>query len=189
MSLARVATAVGLVALSTAAMTGGALAAPPVREVIDDEFSEVLQDFCDEPGLTVDVQGTVTGRLQITRHGPDGLAYFAEHLVVRLSLSTAHGTVTQVDRVLNKDLRVVDNGDGTLTIETLSTGNATVYGPDGKAIARNPGQVRFVFDVDDGGTPADPDDDEIIVNTEEMTKGSTGRTDDFCAAVVPVLLG
>ena len=38
---------------------------------------------------------------------------------------------------------MTDNGDGTLTILVLTTGPAAVYGPDGKAIARNPGQVRF----------------------------------------------
>ncbi|WP_336033640.1 hypothetical protein [Geodermatophilus sp. FMUSA9-8] len=187
MSLARGATAAGLVALFSAAMTGGALAEPPVRESIDDAFTDVVTDFCGEPGLTVDVEGTVTGRLQITRHGRDGLAYFAEHLVVELTLSTPDGAVTEVDRVLNKDLHVVATDGNTLTIETLSTGNATLYGPDGKAIARNPGQVRFVFVVDDNGTPADPDDDTEI--SQVQTKGSTGRSDDFCDAAVPVLQG
>jgi hypothetical protein len=59
------------------------------------------------------------------------------------------------------------------------------HGPDGKALARNPGQVRFELLVDHGGTPTDPSDDEFL----GLVKGSTGRTDDFCAAVVPVLEG
>lgn len=64
-----------------------------------------------------------------------------------------------------------------MTIDTLATGNATLYGPDGKAIARNPGQVRFhiVYDV--------VNDVEVSF---EQTKGSTGRTDDFCAVEVPL---
>jgi hypothetical protein len=86
----------------------------------------------------------------------------------------------------DKDLRVTD-GDGTLTILVMTTGNAAVYGPDGKAIARNPGQVRFELLIDHGGTPTDPSDDEELAFLG-FVKESTGRTDDFCAAVVPVLL-
>jgi len=81
---------------------------------------------------------------------------------------------------------VTDNGDGTLTILVLGTGNDVVYGPDGKAIARDPGQTRFEILVDDGGTPTDPSDDKFIADLG-VVKGSTGRTDDFCAAVVPAL--
>ena len=38
-----------------------------------------------------------------------------------------------------------------LTVILLLTGNATLYGPDGKALARNPGQVRFRAVLDHGG--------------------------------------
>jgi hypothetical protein len=64
-------------------------------------------------------------------------------------------------------------------------GNAVVYGEDGKAIARNPGQIRPELIIDHGGTPNDPSDDQVL--SEELVKGSTGRTDDFCGAVVPAL--
>jgi hypothetical protein len=63
-----------------------------------------------------------------------------------------------------------------------------VYGPDGKAIARNPGQLRFELLIDNGGTPTDPSDDEFL-EFLGFVKGSTGRTDDFCAAAVPELTG
>ena len=69
-----------------------------------------------------------------------------------------------------------------------ATGNAVVYGEGGKAIARNPGQVRFEILIDHAGTPTDPTDDEFLAFLGEV-KESTGRTDDFCAAVVPVLTG
>ena len=49
----------------------------------------------------------------------------------------------------------------------------------------NPGQVRFRVVVDTHGTPSDPDDDVEL--SFEQIKGSTGRTDDFCADVVPAL--
>ena len=92
--------------------------------------------------------------------------------------------VTEHVLVLGKDLSVTDNGDGTLTVIQLSTGNATVYNSSGKAIGRNPGQVRFEFVVDHNGTP-DPTDDILL--SETLVKGSTGRSDDFCEVVVPAL--
>ena len=57
--------------------------------------------------------------------------------------------------MLEKDKRITDNGDGTLTILILATGNAVLYGANGKAIARNPGQVRFELVVAHNGTPND----------------------------------
>jgi hypothetical protein len=64
--------------------------------------------------------------------------------------------VTDFSKTLEKDLRITDNGDGTLTILVLATGNAVVYDENGKAIARNPGQVRFELLIDHGGTPTGP---------------------------------
>ena len=96
-------------------------------------------------------------------------------------------TVTLTSRVINHDLRVTDNGDGTLTILILATGNDVFYGPDGKAIGRNPGQIRFEILVDHGGTPTDPFDDEFLADLG-VVKGSTGRNDDFCGTVVPALM-
>ena len=81
---------------------------------------------------------------------------------------------------------MTDNGDGTLTILTLGTGNDVYYGPDGDVIGRNPGQIRSEFIVDHGGTPTDPSDDEFLVDLG-IVKGSTGRSDDFCEAAVPAL--
>jgi hypothetical protein len=61
-----------------------------------------------------------------------------------------------------------------------------LYGEDGKAIARNPGQARVEILVDHVGTPADPSDDEFL-EFLGVVKESTGRTDDFCEAAVPAL--
>ncbi|MEJ7583220.1 MAG: hypothetical protein WKF43_03860, partial [Acidimicrobiales bacterium] len=67
----------------------------------------------------------------------------------------------------------------------FGTGNTVLYGADGKALARNPGQSRFEFLIDQGGTPNDPSDDEVIGSA--LVKGSTGRNDDICAAAVEAL--
>jgi hypothetical protein len=87
---------------------------------------------------------------------------------------------------LSKDLKVTDNGDGTQTIRMLGTGNDVVYGSNGKAIFRSPGQFQFEILADNGGTPTDPFDDTFL---EELglVKNETGRSDDFCGTVVPAV--
>ncbi|MBA3718709.1 MAG: hypothetical protein H0W95_00215 [Nocardioidaceae bacterium] len=76
--------------------------------------------------------------------------------------------------------------DGTSTILVLATGNSLLYGSTGKAVARNPGQVRFEILVDNGGTPQDPFDDEFL-EFLGVVKESTGRSDDYCAATVEAI--
>jgi hypothetical protein len=134
----------------------------------------------------VDLQATIDGRFAIRSRGRDQMAYYQEHsTITEVINNVATGEqVTRVERVLDKDLRVTNNGDGTLTILVLATGNSTVYDESGKAIARNPGQVRYEILIDHGGTPSDPTDDEFL-EFLGVVKESTGRTDDFCAAVVP----
>jgi hypothetical protein len=84
--------------------------------------------------------------------------------------------------VSTRDTKVTDNGDGTLTIENQGQGNDTYYDNDGNTVLRDPGQTRFLIVVDDGGTPSDPDDDELV--SFEIRRESTGRNDsdgrDFC---------
>ena len=79
-------------------------------------------------------------RVHVVPHGPAGLAYFLQHGVTKEVLhNPATGkSLTSVATVTEKDMRVTENGDGTLTILVLATGNAVLYGPDGKAIARTP---------------------------------------------------
>lgn len=78
---------------------------------------------------------------------------------------------------------MTDNGDGTLTVLALSTGVVKNYGPDGKLLFVDSGQVRFDLLIDHGGTPTDPEDDVFL--TQTLVKESTGRNDtatrDFCA--------
>ena len=176
-------------AVTAAIMLATAASAKVIlREKIHEEDTLVLNNFCDVQGLTVEDAFVGDFRLRAVPHGRDRLAYFLEHgKVTQVFTNPATDkSVTAVARFIQNDLRVTDNADGTLTILVLSTGNGVVYGEDGKAIARNPGQVRFEILVDHNGTPADPSDDEFLADLGEV-KGSTGRTDDFCAAVVPAL--
>jgi hypothetical protein len=177
---------VGLAAAASL-VAGPAQAKPLEKGTFHDEFTEVEADFCDVPGLTVQFDVVVDGRFLVNPHGPDGLVYGKENIrSSAVGTNLANGKfITTKANFIGKDLKVTDNGDGTLTILTLATGNEAAFGMDGKAIARNPGQVRFELLIDHNGTPTDPTDDEFLAG--ELVKGSTGRNDDFCEAAVPAL--
>jgi len=117
------------------------VAKPVERGEFHDEFSEVAENFCDVPGLTVQIDTVVDGRFRVDTRGRGGLLHFAENVRAAGPFTNVdNGNVaTSVDKVLNKDLKVIDNGDGTLTVILLATGNATLYDASGKAIGRNPG--------------------------------------------------
>jgi len=180
--------AVALVGVTSIALAGPAGAQPLERGTFHDEFTDVVEDFCDVSGLTVQLDSVVDGRFLLNRHGPDGLVYGMESIRLADTWTNVNNgnTISVRERTLFKDLRVIDNADGTLTILVLGTGNFTVYDQDGNAIARNPGQVRFEILIDHSGTPEDPFDDEFI-EFLGFVKESTGRNDDFCEAAVPEL--
>jgi hypothetical protein len=167
--------------VATAALV--ALIAPPAsarivfREVFHDDFSFTDDNFCGE-GLVVDISGTVDGRFQLNDRGPGGLDYGVEKTTVNQMLTDqATGlSVTDIQpNTINKDLSLVDNGDGTITIIALLTGGERTYGHEGNLIASNSGQVRFriVYDY--------VNDVDISF---DLIFGSTGTNDDFCAAVL-----
>jgi hypothetical protein len=175
------------IALSTLVAVAPASAKLIERGEFHDAFTEVAEDFCDVPGFTVSEEFMFDGSFSVKSHGPDGLLFLAEHVTLSHTITNLANGLNVVDktRFLSKDLHVTDNGDGTLTIVFLATGSSTLYGPDGKAIARDPGQVRFELVVDHGGTPTDPSDDVELSFTQ--IKGSTGRSDDYCAAIIDAI--
>lgn len=184
----RFAALLGLAATVTAALAAAANAGQSFHETFHDEQTVIEQSFCGVQGLTVSFTTVTDGRVHIVPHGPDGAPYFGFHLR-QTQIVTNLGndaTLTAELTVTDKDLRITDNGDGTLTILILTTGNAVLYGEDGTALARNPGQTRIEVLVDHGGTPSDPSDDAFL-EFLGVVKESTGRTDDFCEAAVPAL--
>jgi hypothetical protein len=177
---------VGAAVFAVAGVSSVAEARPLAGDEFHNEFNETVDDFCDVPGMTVEIDTVFDGRFSVKTKGRDGLAYFAQHIRIASTYTAANGNVvTSLDQFHDKDLKVIDNGDGTLTVIFFRTGNATFYGANGKAIGRDPGQVRFELLVDHNGTPGDPLDDILL--SEEIIKGSTGRSDDFCEVVVPAL--
>ena len=166
-----------------------AQARPLERERFVESGAEVIEDFCDVEGLTVLEEFEDHVNVTFNAHGRDRLAYFT---------GTIHGwtswtnlandrSLTQVYNFVDKDQKVVDNGDGTLTIRVLNAGGAKVYGPDGKLLFKDPGQTQFEVLVDHAGTPSDPSDDEFL-EFLGVVKPSTGVNDlegrDFCEDIL-----
>ena len=175
--------AVLALAVTTAVVVAAAASAgKPIRDTVHDEVTFQDENFCDVEGMTVEIHRVLDMRVKIGTRGRSGFAYFMQHGTIREVLTFEGTSLTSHARVNEKDLRITDNGDGTVTVLILATGNAVLYGPNGKAIARNPGQTRFELVIDDGGTPTDPDDDEVL--DFRVVKESTGRSDDFCEAAL-----
>ena len=174
--LTRVLVAGGLAAAALAPMST-ADAVKPHRELISEPYSFVAEDYCGLDGVHVD--GLFEAVLRI--HNRRGVEFFTEHQVITETITYGDVSITRVSKPMFKDLKIVDQGD-TLLITVLGTGPESTYGPDGKAIARNPGQFRFRITVDEATG-------NEIEDSFTVLKESTGRTDDFCALVVPVLQG
>ena len=132
---------------ASAALVDHASARPNYQERFRDEGSSVIEGFAASPVLTVGTRTcTREGSARLQR-GADRFEYFAERVTrPRSSRTWQRQTVTLVNTAAGKDLKLTDHGDGTLTAITFGTGNTVLYGADGKAIARNPGQSRFQAD-------------------------------------------
>ena len=86
------------------------------------------------------------------------------------------------------DQRIVDNGDGTITITFQSVGRTHVIGPDGDRLFSDSGQFRFVAVLDYNGTPGDPEDDVELSFELVKDVGHAGTADrDFCEDLVTFL--
>jgi hypothetical protein len=162
-----------------------AQAKPLERERIHESGSEIIEDFCDVADLNVRVEWDFYVNLTFNQRGKDKIAYFTGNVhgsSVWTNLATGK-TLTEVLNFVDKDQKITDNGDGTLTILVMAAGSQKVYGPDGKLLFNDPGQIRYEVLIDHNGTPSDPSDDEFL-EFLGMVKGSTGRNDlqgrDLC---------
>jgi hypothetical protein len=175
------------IAAVTAALVGGA--GPAHAEQV--EHYKFANDFSFDNscvgGPTVagryQDQGTVTA----TRRGPVGLvAYTMTVHATETFTNVATGkALTLRTDLLTKDVRVTDDGHGTLTIIWQTPGVARVADPDGHLIAVSSGTTFFEAILDDGGTPGDPTDDTLISERPTRATGVDNLTSrDYCADII-----
>jgi hypothetical protein len=174
--------AAGALALLTVTASPTSAAVVEHRHFVDSG----TERFTECPGIKAKVSWSNRVHELIKTRGPDGLVYFSVNVrgrSVYTNLETG-GTYTNVYIVNDKDLRVVDNGDGTLTITVAVRGSFKWIDTDGNRVLRGAGLFRFQFMVDHGGTPNDPDDDvEIEGSFVELKDAGLDQTAgrDFCA--------
>ena len=109
------------------------------------------------------------------------------------STNQANGkSVVETFSGTTKDLSVVDNGDGTITVRTAITGVAQeVTLSDGTVAIKDVGRVVVATVLDYNGTPTDTGDDEFVSQTIESISGPHPNLESdftlFCEVVVPAL--
>ena len=176
-----------LTALLVPATGGAADARPLVQEHYSDVYDVLLPDPADPTGyfcggLTdVPLHVEIDGYFSIKDRGPNAPSlYFADRFRSTLAYTNPlTGLTLTVVRVWQtKDLRITDNGDGTLTLVGLNTGALWSYGPGGELLGVQNGMSRDTFLVDTMGT-VDPFDDQLTPVGDPATEGRH-TTGDFC---------
>jgi hypothetical protein len=181
--LCSVALVSGLTLLGMGAAPAGA--APFEHFQFHDSFSEVIENC----GLTLLQEVDVEGMFLANSHGPDELIIYVtevSHGTISWTNLANGKTMTAFTAGVFKDLKVIDNGDGTLTLISMTSGTFSVTGPEGGAALRMAtGTIWFEVLVDDGGTPTDPSDDTEL--DFRIIKDQTGLNEfadsTFCGDV------
>lgn len=165
-----------LVAVAGAAMGAGTAVgqAQPYEQVrFDERGSDLVEDYCGDQNVRIDFhdQGVIVGR----EAGESRLLrYTQSHHGGSTITNLATGRAFSFTwNYLNQDVRIVDNGDGTITILAQIPGPERIYGPDGELLYTNGGTLRLQTVLDDGGTPNDPSDDTFL--SEEVVSSNGGK--------------
>jgi len=175
---------VGLVILGSVLAGAPATAKPIDKGHFHDVFTGDPYD-CD--GIPAQDSGDVSGNFVFNQRGSSAFPYYRESIhgtVVTTNLETG-GTYTNIFTSNTRDQKIVDNGDGTITITSRGSGSSRYYDADGNFVLKDPGELIVAFDIDYNGTPGDPDDDIDVPNSFRIVRASTGNSDfsgrDFCA--------
>jgi hypothetical protein len=181
-----------LLVIAALAVVGTVLAGTAGAKPIDkghfhEVFTTPVYDCDGTPAQdTIDVSGTFV----FNQRGSSPFPYYGESArgtVVTTNLKTG-GTYTNVFTANSRDHKIVDNGNGTITITTFASGGSRFYDTNGKLVLKDPGEFRSAIDINYNGTPGDPSDDSEVPNSFRVVRPSTGNSDfsgrDFCADLV-----
>lgn len=161
-----------LVAVMLTLGAGPAAAEPLEHVVFEEPFSDEID--CGD-GLNVLMEGQDRVHFLLLARGPDGLLYGQANIAGAVSFTNpANGkSVTTTYHLLDKDLKVTDNGDGTYTIVVLNAGSQSFIGPDGRQLLLDAGQLLIELVLDVNGE---------FISGEVLRQGGRWDTDgrDFC---------
>ena len=186
-------------AVLSALAAGGMLLAmvqPAAAQLVDRTHQHIVATIPNDEVCGVPVTTTV----DIINNSQERLA----HSGFPLFKDTGQGTVTWTNPangksvsqffagVSDKDLTVVDNGDGTITLRTAVTGvPEKLILSNGQTVTMDVGRVVFVSVINYNGTPTDISDDVTLSTSIESISGphpdlqSDGAL--FCQVVVAAL--
>lgn len=111
------------------------------------------------------------------RGGPNVFPYYRESAsgrVIFTNLDTG-GTYTNSSTVNNRDDKIVDNGDGTITIVAQASGADRWTDKNGRLVLVDSGTFRYSIAIDYHGTPGDVSDDTEVPDSFTIVRDSTGR--------------
>jgi hypothetical protein len=173
-----------LAAACALALLGVGASPASAAVIVHERFVDAGSEPFDEcAGIDATVSWNDRVHELIRSQGRDRLVYFKVNVhgtTVFTNLDTG-GTYTNTYNFTDRDLKVVDNGDGTLTITIASSGSFKWFDADGNRVLKGAGQFRAELTVDHGGTPTDPEDDvelDFVVVKEAGMDQTAGR--DFC---------
>lgn len=182
--------------LAAAACLIGLTAAPAAAEKpfenVHDRFTVSFEEeLCGIEGVqtTVTVQEHFKGRI-----GKNGFPLFqgnAKSTVTWFNPETDR-SATLRDRSNFRDISVTDNGDGTITVVSQTTGiPVEIRQDDGTVGLKDVGRIVFSTVLDYNGTPTDTEDDEFISQEILSISGPHPEAESdftlFCPTVVEAL--
>jgi hypothetical protein len=158
---------VAVAALVTSPATSSAVGKPQifhftVDETIPDEPGPD-DDLCGIP-VTTHVEGKGTDQIRVNKSGfPEFKGHF-NGTVTWTSLETGLSVLNRVNSSFH-DLSVTDNGDGTITVISATTGvPERLITPDGTTLLKDRGRVVFEAIIDYNDTPLDTSDDFFVTD-------------------------
>jgi len=173
-----------------------AMVQPAAAQLVERTHQHIVLTIPDDEVCGVPVTTTVDAIVnQQERLASSGFPLF---------MFTGHGTVTWTNPATGKsvslffagigakDLTVVDNGDGTITLRRAITGvPERITLSNGQVVTMDVGRVVFVDVIDYNGTPTDTSDDVLISQSVESISGPHPELQSdftlFCQVVVPAL--
>jgi hypothetical protein len=180
----------GVLLLASGSLCMLGIAATPVGAKPLEHFSDnnqgsfVIDEFCGGMEVRIDFDYDFT--LVARQTGPNRLPRYTvnQHGIETFTNLATGKSVTAFSDWVTQDVRVTDNGDGTLTVLYQIPGGARYFGPDGRVLLIDSRLSQLEVVLDHGGTPSDPSDDTFI--SEEVVREVAPHVDeDFCEAFRP----
>lgn len=125
----------------------------------------------------------------LTDHVRRGIYYFrlvAVNRSVYTNMETG-ASLTGHSSVHERDQRIVDNGDGTLTVTFRTSGRESFHTQAGALIGIRIVRQTVEVVLDHAGTPDDPSDDEVISETWSEPTGVDTLGLDECSVAAQYL--